>query len=215
MSLIILHLKDTGIRYSLKLAEYKTCCTSRSLTHVIKSLHRYSFFILLLASYNPAMADTGRITATENAVKAAYIYNILRFVSWDASSPLAQTESLNICLYNSHSFRHNLDPIRKKVIDGRQIRISNISDVEQTSCHLIFFNDNKPVNAEVIIELSQNSNAILLGNDNSFIKHGGLFSFYIEDNKVRLAANRKALAKTRLNISSLLLEVCQLYGEDQ
>lgn len=161
------------------------------------------------------MADAGRLTATENAVKAAYIYNILRFVSWDDSSPLAHTESLNVCLYNSHSFKPNLEPMTKKVIDGKKIRISTITSIEQSSCHLIFIDNSDRISAGMIAEQSKNNDAILLGNDEAFIKNGGLFGFYIEDNKVRLSANRNTLAKTRLNISSLLIEVCRLYGGEQ
>ena len=154
-----------------------------------------------------ATPETG--SAAEYAVKAAYIYNILRFVSWGENSSLARSETLNICLFKKDPFNHHLDPIRKKSIRKKQIVLRTIDDLSESStCHLIFIN-NGEFDKNTII----NSDSILLGNNIEFVKSGGLFSFYIESNKVKLGANRNAINKTELNISSLLLEVCQLYGE--
>ena len=49
----------------------------------------------------------------------------------------------------------------------------------------------------------------------AFVNEGGIFSFYIEDNKVRLVANKKAIANAEFKISSLLIEVCKLHGEER
>ena len=154
-------------------------------------------------------AESG--SAAEYAVKAAYIYNILRFVSWDESSPLAQTETLNICLFKNDPFNHYLDPIRKKSIGNKQIRLRTINEHSQSSsCHLIFV-DNGGFDKDKLVH----DDSILLGNDIEFVINGGLFSFYIENNKVKLGANRNAIDKTKLKISSLLLEVCQIHGDVQ
>jgi hypothetical protein len=167
--------------------------------------------LILLCHVGFARANPESGSAAEYAVKAAYIYNILRFVSWDKDTPLARSETLNICLFKEDPFSHYLDPIRKKSIGKKQIELRTIDEFSQsTSCHLIFINDGNHDLAKL-----KNSNSILLGNNIEFVKKGGLFSFYIENNKVRLVANRNAIANTNLNISSQLLEVCRLYGGEQ
>jgi len=154
-------------------------------------------------------------TADEYAVKAAYIYNILRFVSWPDSSPLANTKSLNICLFKEDPFDQYLEPISKKSISKKQIKLKTIMQPsDASSCHLVFFEDNEQLEMFKDTNTPFNpSDSILLGDDIDFVKNGGLFSFYIEDNKVRLGASRTAIANTHLHISSLLLEVCKLHGE--
>lgn len=167
--------------------------------------------ITLACSISHVRANPEPGSAAEYAVKAAYIFNILRFVSWDEDSPLAQTETLDICLFKKDPFSHYLDPIRKKSIGKKQIKLRTINDIPQSSsCHLIFIND-----GDFDKNSMKHGDSVLLGNSIEFVKDGGLFSFYIENNKVRLGANRQAIANTNLNISSQLLEVSRLFGEEQ
>ncbi len=178
--------------------------------HLAKGLSPF-VCIALLCNTAQVSADSESGAAAEYAVKAAYIYNILRFISWDENSALARSETLDICLFKTDPFNHYLDPIRKKSIGNKQIKLRTINDISQSSsCHLIFIN-----NGDFEIDKIKHSNSILLGNTIDFVKKGGLFSFYIENNKVRLGANRNAIAESDLNISSQLLEVCQLYGEQR
>ena len=179
----------------------------------IKSL-LFLAFALTLSCNSYAESRTISETADEYAVKAAYIYNILRFVSWPASSPLANTQSLNICLFENDPFDQYLAPISKKSISKKQIRLKTIiKPSDASSCHLVFFEDNEQLEVFKDSDAPFNpGDSILLGDDIDFVKNGGLFSFYIEDNKVRLGANRTAIANTDLHISSLLLEVCKLHG---
>ena len=194
--------------------EEKKCCLAKSFIKNIKGLVVLALTISL--GYN-SYADTSpsNDTADEYAVKAAYIYNILRFVSWPDSSPLASTESLNICLFKDDSFAPYLDPISKKSIGKKPIKLKTImSPSEAGSCHLIFINDSRELDKfKDGLQLDHND-SILLGNDIEFIKNGGLLSFYIDNNKVRLGANRTAIANTRLQISSMLIEVCKLHDEE-
>ncbi len=183
---------------------------TRPFASLAKGLSSF-IYLALLCHVGFARANPESGSAAEYAVKAAYIYNILRFVSWDKNTPLARSETLNICLFKEDPFSHYLDPIRKKSIGKKKIELRTIDKFSQsTPCHLIFIN-----NGNYDLDTLKNSNSILLGNNIEFVKNGGLFSFYIENNKVRLAANKNAIANTNLNISSQLLEVSRLYGKEQ
>ena len=183
---------------------------TRPFASLAKGLSSF-IYLALLCHVGFARANPESGSAAEYAVKAAYIYNILRFVSWDKNTPLARSETLNICLFKEDPFSHYLDPIRKKSIGKKKIELRTIDKFSQsTPCHLIFIN-----NGNYDLDTLKNSNSILLGNNIEFVKNGGLFSFYIENNKVRLVANKNVIANTNLNISSQLLEVCRLYGKEQ
>ena len=161
-------------------------------------------------------AGTGNETASVDSVKATYIYNILRFVSWPDSSPLSNTESLTVCLFKKNTFALNLDAISKRSVGNKDIKLKTIMvPAESAPCHLVFIDD-KTITANFKDEfLLENNDSILLGNNIEFVKNGGLFGFYIEGDKVGLAANRAALAETDLEISSLLIEVCKLHGKNK
>lgn len=195
--------------------EDKKYCLAKSFIKKIKGQVVLALTIFLNCnSYAGTSSDNE--TADEYAVKATYIYNILRFVSWPDSSPLASTESLNICLFKDDPFGLYLDQISKKSITKKPIKLKTImSPSESASCHLIFINDNRELDKFKGGFQLEHNDSILLGNDIEFIKNGGLLSFYIDNSKVRLGANRTAIANTRLNISSMLIEVCKLHDEER
>jgi YfiR/HmsC-like len=187
---------------------------TKSFITKIKGLIILGLAIVLSSNSSYAGATAIDTTADEYAVKAAYIYNILRFVSWPDSSPLAHTKSLNICLFKEDPIDQYLAPISKKSINRKPIKLKAIMKPSDAgSCHLVFFEDK-----EQLAMLDDNgtlpfpSDSIFLADDIEFVKNGGLFSFYTENNKVRLGANRTAIANSHLQISSLLLEVCKLHG---
>jgi len=173
------------------------------------------FALLATANLNTTLAADSKNTASEYAVKAAYIYNILRFVKWHERSQLSHTETLNVCLTNDNLHKQSLAPIEKKRIKDKQIQLKSMARLTQSEdCHLIFIDKAKTDITELTQQL-KHDDTILLGNNIDFVRHGGLFGFHITDNKVKLAANRKSIEKSRLKISSLLIEACQLIGEDQ
>jgi len=168
----------------------------------------------ILFSSNMHAAETNN--AAEYAVKAAYIYNILRFVSWPDGHLLAQTDTVNICLLKQNPFKQYLEPIKSMAITGRSIRLKTIQSLKSSSdCHLIFFQQEEQQETPLFKQFIQSSDAILLGENIEFINDGGMFGFFIQNNKVKLGANRKAISNPDIHISALLLEVSQLFGEQQ
>jgi len=108
-----------------------------------------------------------------------------------------------------------MDPIRKKSVGKKQIKLKTINKASESDlCHLIFISNKNDFKAIITDQSFKHSDSILLGNDIEFVKEGGVFSFYIENNKVRLVANKKAIANAEFKISSLLIEVCKLHGEE-
>ena len=55
------------------------------------------FALLTTTKLNTRLTADNKSTVSEYAVKAAYIYNILRFVSWDKSRQLSHAETLSVC----------------------------------------------------------------------------------------------------------------------
>jgi hypothetical protein len=171
--------------------------------------------LFALVSTPEIKAASGNKASAGYAEKAAYLYSILRFVYWDDDSQLAQTESLNVCLFKHDPFGHSLDSVRGKTIGNRQVKFKTISSTEQSGlCHLIYFSDKSDYRILKSEPSFEHEDTILLGNDIEFLKAGGLLSIYIENDKIRLAANRSAINNAGVNLSSLLLETCQIYGEE-
>ena len=182
--------------------------------------HRYYknfaiFLVLLLSSVIP-LTTLSATASPEYAVKAAYIYNILRFVEWPHDESFVERDDIKICILGNNIFGQYLEPIKNKTIKGKPIRISQKHSLQQTlGCQLVFVSDTEPYPLRDLARTLGDKRIVVVGNNLEFVNNGGMFSFYVENNKVRLALNKDALERSGLEISSLLLEVCTIYGGSQ
>jgi len=155
-------------------------------------------------------------TSPEYAVKAAYIFNILRFTEATDNSVFANTHEIKVCLLGNNKFGQYITPIESKNINGKPLSIVNINSLQQSlDCNLIFIGDSSSYSANEISKHLGDKKIIIVGDDLNFVKNGGMFAFYIENKKVRLGLNRNTLDSSGLKVSSLLLEVCTTFGDDQ
>lgn len=155
-------------------------------------------------------------TSPEYAVKAAYIFNIIRFTESADTSLLENVDEIKVCMLGDSKFGQYILPIEKKHIDGKPLRIVNKTSLQQTqNCQLVFISNTSSYPPEEISNILGNKKIIVVGDDMDFVKSGGMFAFYIENKKVRLGLNKNTLDKSGLKVSSMLFEVCTAFGDKQ
>lgn len=155
-------------------------------------------------------------TSPEYAVKAAYIFNILRFVESADNSLFNNVDEIKVCLLGENKFGQYISPIEKKHINDKPLRIVSKKLIRKTkNCQLVFIGNTNSYPPEEILKILGNKKIIVVGDDVNFVKRGGMFAFYIKNKKVRLGLNNNTLNLSGLKVSSLLLEVCTTFGDQQ
>lgn len=172
--------------------------------------------VALVFSCGTPQTTYANTTSPEYAVKAAYIFNILRFVEWPDDSSSINKNEINVCMLGENNFGAYITPIEEKKIEGRSLHIANKHGLQQTlDCQLVFIGNTNSYPPDEVSKILGDKKIIVVGDDLDFVKNGGMFSFYIENKKVRLALNKNALEKSGLKVSSLLLEVCMIFGDSK
>jgi hypothetical protein len=140
----------------------------------------------------------------EYSVKAEYLYNLTKFVTWPHSEP---SSSINICVYGQNPFGTRLDQLTTKTAKGLPIVIKYQStDPAGDLCHIVFFshNDITPLDS---FHSNGNQPQLLVGEDDSFLDRGGLISLVSMQKNVRLHINLTAAKRLGFKISGNLLEI--------
>lgn len=144
----------------------------------------------------------------EYAVKAEYLYNLTKFVTWP--QPVA-TATINICVHGKNPFGPHLDQLTSKKAKGLPIAIKYQSndpaqDLAHELCHITFFSHHDSTSLNHF-----HSNAkpaqLLVGENDAFIDRGGLISLISIHNNVRLHINLTAAKQLGFKISGNLLEI--------
>lgn len=162
--------------------------------------------LLMCCFCGPAQAD-GNL---EYKVKAAYLYNFTKFISW----PERNTATFNICIIGNNPFGNLLDALETKTALDKPIRLLRLDTVKQAKdCHIAYLDitDNREnISIPGVLTIASLTKTLTVSSQPFFAEQGGMIGFVIEDEKVKLHINLKALKQSGLGISAKLIEVATL-----
>ncbi len=77
-------------------------------------------------------------------IKAAFILNIARFVSWPPETFESKDEQLLLCLYRSNPIHQAVGLIQGEMVSGRHVSITRVDNLtESDSCHILLIAQNE------------------------------------------------------------------------
>lgn len=151
-------------------------------------------------SAQPSFAEKHSL---EYKVKAGYIYNFTKFIKW----PNDHSESFNICILGHDPFGSILDPIEKRTVQNKPIRLFQLPVLNPNiQCHIIYQSDSSKK-----VDFSTQPNALTIGESKTFTDQGGMLAFLIKQGKIKLLVNLTHVKNSRLVFSAKLLEVADVY----
>lgn len=138
----------------------------------------------------------------EYQVKAAFLFNFLKFVEWP---PAAPDTPWVIGVLGHDPFGETLDlTVRGKIVNGRKVdvrRYRNAADVKD--CNILFIGRDDYERTGIPTQPGM----LTVSESAGFLKAGGAISFYIEDNRVRFEIRPASARAAGLRVSSQLLKL--------
>ena len=152
-------------------------------------------------------------SSLEYRVKAAFLYNFTKFVKWPAKAFDNATSPIKICILGESPFGEALDTIRNKTAGGRKIEVveaKNINDIED--CHILFISADSEEAFFSSHKHFQRLSILTVGDRQGYAQRGCVMNFVMVDKKVRFEINTKSAEKADLKISSQLLKIARIVG---
>ena len=163
--------------------------------------------LLLLA---PAVLHAQGVEAGENAVKAAFLYNFTKFVSWPAAAFEDPATPFSVCVVADPPLRRSIEGmLAGESVGGRPLQVMTPDASSVRRCHLAYFGGRtSDADAKILGRLKQ-APVLTVGEGERFLALGGHISFVLEDNRVRFDVNKEAVDRSGLTMSSKLLRVAR------
>jgi len=159
-----------------------------------------------------ARADTAR----EYGVKAAYLFNFAKFVTWpDTSFPAAQ-DPIRICVLGRDDFGGTLDAVVKgKTVRGRKLEVQKLrgagdDDPLARSCHILFISASEQGREAVIFAAIEDRSIVTVGEVEGFATKGGMFNYVARGTKVKFQLNRSVAEARGVGVSARLIKLAEL-----
>lgn len=172
--------------------------------HLVRDYLKY--LAPLIVSLAVGLATAQASIRSEYEVKAAFLYNFTRFVSWsqdeNASAPL------EVCIYGEDPFDDLLNPLRGRKSQGRELQLrypANLANLE--GCNVLFISQSESRNLERLIELARVESMLTVSDLPDFIRKGGMVGYVKQGNVIRFEISLKAVTEAGLTINSRLLEL--------
>jgi hypothetical protein len=163
--------------------------------------------ILFCFVSQPSPADELNL---EYKVKAAYLYNFTKFITW----PEKASPTFNICIIGHDPFGSLLSPLESKTVQEKPIRLFKFDTPKQAKdCDIVYF-DNPEQRADLalpgVLLVGSLKKSLTVSSEPFFAESGGMIGFALDDGKVKLHLNLKALKQSGFNVSAKLIEVAIL-----
>jgi len=173
---------------------------------------------ILLAGLSAHAQGLYTKNASEYEVKAAFLYNFAKFVTWSQNESDSSNESFIIGIAGRDPFGNLIEQVMgSKTVLGKQIQIRRYRSVYQAGlCHILFVSESEKNNYKQILKLFSGRPVLTVSDADGFIEAGGMIRLYVADNKIRFEINVRAAEKAKLKLSSKLLYLAtNLKNNDQ
>ena len=149
--------------------------------------------------------------AEEYQIKAAFLYNFIKYVTWPSGAFPAADSPYVIGVVGKDPFGDRLDELARQSLKGRLLKIVRLdSGAPLVSCHLLFVPDSEKKKWDQIFNRLGTAPVLTVGEGDRFALSGGVINFYTENNRVRFEINVDAARRAELTIDSAMLNLAKL-----
>lgn len=163
---------------------------------------------IVLALLSFQLRAQGQQGATEDQVKAAYLFNFAKVGQWPQSALPNAPSSFVIGVSGADDdFIDLLETvIAGKIIANHPVVVTRVNSEEDAkSCHVVFFRSPERKHALTDVEGLAQPGLLLVGEDDSFLRHGGMINLVHERGSIHFEINPEALDGSQIHFSAKIL----------
>jgi hypothetical protein len=143
----------------------------------------------------------------EYKVKAAFLLNFAKFITWPTEN--ASTTTFPLCIVGTDLFGEALTGIETQAIGGKKIQLrfpaTTAKDLGQ--CRMLFVSQSEQQNVSRILSLIDGKPVAAVSDVEGFADAGGIFEFRDIRGRLSFIINNSSAKKQGLGISSSLLNL--------
>ncbi len=149
---------------------------------------------------------------SEDQVKAAFLFNFVRYVEWPSEVFENDGADVKICMLDADAFGRVVTQIVSgKSVGDRKVKIESIRSVDSArDCHLLYVGSPARETLSDLVSTLASAPVFTVSDAEGFAEGGGMANFFRADNKIRFEMNPGAAKKAKLKISSRLLRLAKV-----
>ncbi|MES2398156.1 MAG: YfiR family protein [Bacteroidota bacterium] len=168
-------------------------------------LTKFSFLNLLILAGFSSNAQT-QAQAQEYDLKAAYIYNITKFIYWDTST--RGNEFTIGIIGSSPIYEPLLEVVKTKTVNNKKIIIRQYTKVEEiNNCNMLFIPSTTTVSLEELLNKAKSKKILTVSEQEGYGKQGTAINIVKISENLKFEINIKTLESLGLKARAQFLEL--------
>lgn len=169
---------------------------------------RFAGAAIVLTLLLPAAPSAQDVT--EPALKAAFIYNFIRFTEWPDPPP--PSDPFIICVLGDNAVADALErAVKGRDFEGHRIVVSRLALSGSTAtCRVLYLSGLTTIEGTRLLGRLQSPPVLTLSDMPRFTEAGGMAEFFFERGQLRFNIGQ-AVKRSRLQMSSRLLALANRY----
>ena len=165
--------------------------------------------LLPLCRIRTAGAESGK--PSENAIKSAMIFNMIKFVDWPAEALPGDAGTITICVLGKGGLSVALNALHGEQLKGRKVVVRHINQIAEAGyCQVLVVGDLERRTVTAAIEQTRLMPLLTISDLPNFAEAGGVVSFVDQGGKIRFVINLSASSQHRVRINSQLLKMARI-----
>jgi hypothetical protein len=154
-------------------------------------------------------AGRGSETASDVTLKAAFLYNFVKFAEWPG---LLGGATIVVCIVADDTIAAALsEAVREQRINGHRIEVWRPQDMAiWRRCHLLFVADGETRRSSEGLVGVVALPVLTVSDRKDFARADGIIELYAEEGRMRFAINVDGVARSGLRLSSRLLGLAKI-----
>lgn len=173
----------------------------------IDRIWRTGIALLTLLAVLPAHAEE---LSREHRIKAAYLYNLTKFITWPDEKSWAANMPITICVFGFNPFDTYLEKLGERTAKNRRIALRYlVADTASAldKCQILFVSQYNTVQPDLLKTPVPSQPILTVGDDPDFIAHNGLIGLVAVGNNVQLDIHLTRARQAGFSVSANLLEI--------
>lgn len=146
----------------------------------------------------------------ESEVKAAFVFNFIKFVEWPRGTFPPGEKPLTLCVLGQDPLGEALGSLEGKTAQSRKIEVRRVSTPgDAEGCQVLYVCRSEAEQMTVILRRMK-PGVLTIGDMRYFASSGGIINLILLDNRISFEISVDAAEKAGLKISSQLLKLAQV-----
>ena len=178
----------------------------------LSSTFMVSFVLLVLVFSTTATAQEAYIDR-EAKIKSAYLYKFIRYVQWPDATMAADSQFVIGSVGGSSVDTYLAAIAKTRTAKGKKLVFRRVESVQQAkSCHVLFLpnHTDSQLRNTILKELHASPVLVVGESDPVYLRLGGVITFNVVNNKVRLRLSTTNASAKGLKVSSKLARLAEV-----